>query len=151
MPEALDPPGKIVCLQGVPIVDRIPPKLSCFAEVIGRNSRHLDRIKFVVEVKELRVCPDISAVIMDIDRKIAEKFDLFLVASLPELFHRREEEILTKIQEIHRLAQSVACFSKRVLVPEFEFFWPFVPRDSSKTPLEGGEESVIRKPVLVFP
>ena len=69
---ASDPPVEAVLLEQRPLVERIAPALAGCGEVIRRNARDADGLKAVVKLEDLRMRPDIGAVVADKDGNIAE-------------------------------------------------------------------------------
>ena len=67
----LDPPVVAARRKHIPTVKRISPALSVFAEVIGRNSRHHFRGEIFVQTENIRMRPDIGAVVTDEDSGVA--------------------------------------------------------------------------------
>jgi hypothetical protein len=55
----------------LPSVEWIAPTLSIGRKVIGRASRHTGRLSPFVQAKELRICPNVRAILGDVQRKIS--------------------------------------------------------------------------------
>ncbi len=83
--KTVQPPAIAVASQRVPSIDRIAPQLARRAEIIRRNARHSSRISASVQVKVLRIGPDIGAIVSDINRQIAHDAH----SALPRIFSQR--------------------------------------------------------------
>ena len=68
----VDPPRKPGFPERIPPVDRIPPELPVLTEVIGRHPGNGERAPFCVQVEEMLVRPHVGAVMVDVDRQVAD-------------------------------------------------------------------------------
>ena len=73
---ARDPPAIAVGRQRGPSVERVAPELAGGAEVVGRHAGDDGRRAALVELEQLRVGPDVGAVVGDEDRDVADDADL---------------------------------------------------------------------------
>src|SRR5881394_3921248 len=71
--ETPHPPGEARLLVHAPLVLRMPPMLSVLIEPIRRIARHSPRLSAPVELEELRMTPDIRAVLCDKDGQVADQ------------------------------------------------------------------------------
>src|SRR5262249_39296872 len=91
-----------------PVVKRIAPELSGAAEVIGRHACDDDGLTILVELKLLGVGPNVSGVLRDKDRQIANDADATLVGVSLQGKPLTEEEKLVKHVFFNFFAQFVA-------------------------------------------
>ncbi|MPN27356.1 hypothetical protein SDC9_174787 [bioreactor metagenome] len=71
MCDALAPPGKSVLFHAVPVVDRVFPKLPVLGEIVRRYPRDALRGAVLFQQKLFLIGPDVTAVIVDINRQVA--------------------------------------------------------------------------------
>lgn len=92
--ESFDPPVVAAFFQHIPTVERVPPQLSGGAEVIGRHTGDHRRPAFIVEEEQLRMRPDIGAVVGDEDGNISQDLNTQVINVLLQCQPLIEEEIL---------------------------------------------------------
>src|SRR5690242_9294775 len=71
----LNPPVVASLAKYIPPVQRISPALTGFAEEIGRNTGNIDGLAVLIELKDVRVTPNVSAVEADEDRHVADQLN----------------------------------------------------------------------------
>src|SRR5208337_4875821 len=77
---AADPPLIEGFLELVPGINRIAPQLPGFTEIVRRHPRDENRSLVTVELKVLRICPNVRAVVAHINRDVAYYLDLLTIA-----------------------------------------------------------------------
>ena len=93
---SFQPPGISRFFHDLPAVDRIAPALSGFAEIIRRDAGDDLRFLPVIQFEQIRVDPNIRAVIVDIDGNVPDDLNSLLIriaAKIPPLV---EEKVLIK-------------------------------------------------------
>src|ERR1700752_4695794 len=68
---AIDPPPVTGVGGYVPPIKRVSPQLASRAEIIRRNTRNGGRLALLIQSEQLRMRPDIRAVVSDVDRDVA--------------------------------------------------------------------------------
>src|SRR5579872_6841214 len=74
---ALNPPVVSALAEDIPSIQRIPPALSSCAEEVRRHTRDVDRPAFLVELKDLRMAPDVGAIEIHENRDVSDQLDSF--------------------------------------------------------------------------
>src|SRR6185437_2035075 len=74
------PPVVVLRFARLPAVQRIAPSLSGFAESIWRHACYYCRLQVRIQMENMRVLPDVRAVIVDEDRHVSHNLDPALVA-----------------------------------------------------------------------
>src|SRR5450755_601865 len=69
--KAFDPPFKSGLGHRLPVVDRVPPELSSFAEVVWRHTRYHFGFSIAFKQELLMMRPDVSAIMSDVNRDVA--------------------------------------------------------------------------------
>ena len=77
--ETLNPPAKILLLHGIPLVQRIPPKLAGFTEIIGWHASHPEAIPLFIYFEQMRISPHIGTVMIHKNRNIANHADALAI------------------------------------------------------------------------
>src|SRR5579863_840251 len=70
-PEAITPPAVTGSSRYIPAIERIAPKLTSCAEIVGGNTRYHAWSALLIQTKQLRMSPYISAVVSDVDWDVA--------------------------------------------------------------------------------
>ena len=86
--------------------------MSGFAEVIGRDARDAGEPSFPVQLKQVRVRPDVGTVVIDINRNISDQADPFLPAVTFEgepLFKKKKDSLLQS-GDVTRVHAELLCF-----------------------------------------
>src|SRR4051812_20398632 len=124
---ALNPPVVASLPQDVPAVERISPALPRLAEEIRWHSRHIDWVPLLVELKEIRVSPDVGAIEVDEDCHVSNQLHAVGSAILMHRAPLLEKEELNSTSDCHlALAFPLHFFdSLRFAAPQF--LWPLDP------------------------
>src|SRR5262245_45613717 len=96
MAESFYPPAITALFHHVPAVNRIAPQLARLAEIIRRDARDKRRGAFIIEVEEVAIGPDVSAVVRDEDRGVADDLDPMFVGVAGEFEPLLEKEVLVE-------------------------------------------------------
>ena len=94
---ASDPPVEAAVAQRVPAVQRISPALTGGREVVGRHAGDADHAAVLVQLEDLRVSPDIGAVVADKDGDVAEDTDVAHVCVLAKRAPLLVEQVLNRL------------------------------------------------------
>src|SRR6185436_784082 len=95
--QTIYPPSKTRRAHRVPVVNRIAPKLTRAAEIIGRNSRDDYRTAVAIELEHLWMTPHVRGIVGNEDGRIADDSDASLAAIPLQRPPLTEEEILIKL------------------------------------------------------
>ena len=125
--DALDPPGVLRGFKRVPPVNRISPELAGCAEIVRRDSGDNGWTLLVVEFENFRVGPDISAVVVHVDRQVADHKDVFPVAVLLERSPLFEKEVLEKLLFSNLFLTTGFPLAHRLLLPISQLLGPVAP------------------------
>src|ERR1700733_7361208 len=94
--QTANPPAIAGPAMGIPVVNRIAPKLSRRAEIIGRHTGNEARMVMLVDEKQLRIGPHIARIGRHEEGKIANQLyasimsDRFRSCTFPEVHGVRE-------------------------------------------------------------
>ncbi len=91
-----DPPAEAVILEYFPIVNRITPELSFFAEIVGWNPGNTKRFSFFIKFKNIAIGPDIGTVVGNIDGHIPNEFHPNFIKMVFKLSPLAEENPLAE-------------------------------------------------------
>ena len=83
---AINPPTVTGRRRNIPAIERVAPKLTSGAEIIGRNARNGSGPPSFIQAKQLRMSPHVSAVVSDIDRNVAHDANAVTTAEISYLF-----------------------------------------------------------------
>ena len=147
--EAVDPPGVAGARERVPAVERVAPQLSGGAEVVGGHAGLESGPAVGGELEDLRVRPDVGAVVGDEDRDVAHDLDPAVAGLRAHRGPLLEEQPLLEL-DLADLARELASrpLERRRLAPD-ERAVPRVPRRPAVRVLEGHEEREVRQPGAV--
>src|SRR6056297_1172931 len=152
MSQATDPPPEAVPLHGLPIVERVTPELSRFAEIIRWNSGHSAGHPVRSQLKKLRAGPDIDAIHGDIDGKISQKKDVPFASEGTQPRPLTEEEKLPEDMDFHLTFQPSALLPEGLGIAVSQQLRPKIPGKTAHILLERHEERKILDPVpLIVP
>ena len=84
--KAFYPPGIAVFFLFFPVINGVSPKLAVFGKIIRRNSRNVSGVSFLIKIKKFRICPNVAAVIRNINRKVADYFYSAFVGVIFKIF-----------------------------------------------------------------
>ena len=144
-----DPPGIALLFVHVPAVERIAPELSRFGKRIRRTARHLDHVRFLIQIKELRIRPDIRRIIGDINRQIADDPYPFPGGMGLESAPLSVKDELNKIAEADFIRVLPSGQIERTRPAQAQILLPGVPGLSAVRFLERHEQRIIRQPGFV--
>ena len=106
-PAAINPPTVTGRRRNIPAIKRVAPKLTCGAEIIGRNARNGSGPPSFIQAKQPRMSPYISAVVCDIDRNVAHDANVETTAETSYLFPLPKEFELGKPVKVQLRRQFV--------------------------------------------
>ena len=144
--EAVDPPGVAGARERVPAVERVAPELAGGAEVVGRDAGLEGRPAVGGEVEELRVRPDVGAVVGDEDRDVAHDADAALAGLPPDVRPLLEEEPLLELDLAHLARELASRPLERLRVAVHERAVPGAPGRPAVRVLEGHEQGEVVEP-----
>src|ERR1700722_4116081 len=144
--KAIDPPFVSVCSEAVPAVDRITPELSRGAEIIWRDARDHGWPAAIIEIKQLRTCPHIGAVVRHIDRNIAHHANSALPRIIFELSPLLEEFELPILVGVDLGREFAGPFTNRIRFARTDLCVPLRPHHSMVGVFAGHEEGVVIEP-----
>ena len=144
--EALDPPGVAGARERVPPVERVAPELAGRAEVVGRDAGLQGRPAVGGQVEDLRVRPDVRAVVGDEDRDVAHDADAALAGLPPDVRPLLEEEPLLERDLPHLAPELPPRPLERLRVAVHERAVPGAPGRPAVRALEGHEEGEVVEP-----
>ncbi len=145
-PQPRDPPAVAVARHHVPAVERVAPVLAGRAEVVRRHPRDDRGPVGLVQGEEVRVGPDVGAVVGDEDRQIADDADLPLARRPAHRLPVAEEAVLAEALERDRGGLLLARRGQRPRLPRGERRRPGVP---GRVAVRGAQRPVER--VVVEP
>ncbi len=144
------PPGKAVPAHGVPVVQRVAPELAAGAEPVRRNPRDADGPAAFVQLKELRVRPDVGAVQRDVEGEVPDDADAARVGVGFEPPPLPEELELAELPELRFAPQGGAVSFHGRGPAQADVLRPGEPFAAAEMRLEGHEKAVPLQPTGVF-
>ena len=145
--QSLHPPLEAGLPMILPVVKRIPPKLSRRGKRVGRTARHRSRITAFIKLEQLRIRPCIGAVKRHIDRNIADELYLPVIRIAFQLFPLNAEQILLELIELDLLRKLLAVFRKCLGFTSLNIFIPFYPADIVEGYLDCHIQRIVIEPV----
>ncbi len=134
----------------VPVIQRVAPQLSIGAESIRRTAGHSDRLPVFIQLEELGMAPGIHRVQGDINRQVADDVDSFSIRVVPEFLPLLEEQILNRFIEVNILAVLLRQTGHGLSAVVPFVIFPLQPGLAAIFVLQSHEQSIVRKPVIVF-
>ena len=125
--EAKFPPFVIVFFHCRPIVQRISPKLTGRAEIIGRNSRNFFGSAFLVKLEKFLISPSVRAVRRNENRHIAHNLNSALTGVSVQFMPLAMENILLKLNIQNFVGEFSFDFFHRVFFAVFQILVPLDP------------------------
>ncbi len=142
---ALPPPEPLLLVR-IPVVDRVSPELPGLAEHIRGDARDNGRFLLLVQFEELRVRPEVDAVVGEVDRDIPDDLDVALAAVVLEHLPLAVEDILEELLPEDPVGELRAVLPQRLHVPVADPGRPVAPDPPGEPLLEGYEDSVVVEP-----
>ena len=141
------PPGEVFLFVGVPVVDRIPPQLARFGEIIGGHARDHVRDPRLVQLEQLPMGPYVRAVVGDVDGDIADEVHALFVGVGPEGLPLGVETVLDEGVVVDQVPElfSIPGHGLRLMIPDI--LWPVHPALALEPILQGAEQG----PILEIP
>ena len=121
------PPDKIPLFHHIPTVQGIAPKLTVFAESIGRTACHRGGRQGSIQLEQFGVGPHIDGVVGHINRHITDDLHAGLSRIASQSGPLDVEQILHEAVEPDLLLQLVTDLPQRIGIPEFQGIFPLIP------------------------
>src|SRR5215469_13809464 len=103
--KTIDPPFVAGGSELFPVVDGISPQLTRGAEIIWGHARHLGRIPSRIQRKKFAICPDIGAVMSNVNRNVADDRHAMSVRVSAQCLPLAEEFKLPKFDDLELICQ----------------------------------------------
>ncbi len=142
----IDPPLKAGLAVRLPLVDGVAPELAGRREVVGRHAGHHLGPPLPIELKQLRVAPDIRRIGRHKDGEVAHQPNASAMGIGPQHLPLAEEEILREAMKVHPRREpprGAAQGRRATLAP---FFRPLLPTRPRALFLQGHEQGVVVQP-----
>jgi len=149
-PDAPYPPVEAGFPVGLPAVERMPPSLAGFAEVVGRNPGNNAGAHGAVQLEQVRGGPYVRAVMGDVYGKIPQYADFFFRRPPFECAPLNIEHILDEPDEVHGFGQLVGGGVQGRWDPSAEGLRPAVPMGGFQALGNRREQGVVVQPPSVL-
>ena len=149
IPQPVDPPGIARFSVLLPVIDRIAPKLPGGREAVRRTACHLGGTVQHIQLKQLRMCPDLHTVCGSVNGQIPDDGDSLLVGVCLELVPLLEELVLDEFIKGNILLVGFPCQVHRFLLPAAQGSPPLRKGLAVMGKLQRHVQGVILQPVLL--
>ncbi len=147
---ASQPPAIALALHPLPVEQRIAPKLAVRRKAVRRAARHFGGHTVFVQLKLLRVRPDVGAVCGNIDGQIADDADTLRVDIRLQRAPLAEKQILHGPPEIQLRGKLCAGLCKRAGLPQAQRLRPDKPRSAATACFQRHKQRVILQPIRLL-
>src|SRR6185503_10271710 len=144
--DAINPPFETIGPHLLPVVERIPPELAGGAEIIGRHSRYHDRSPIFVQLKLIRVCPNVCRIVGDENRNVADNLDAAAIAVSLKRKPLPEEEELIKLLRLDFFFEFLPGNFQCLSFSSDQRRIPFIPGDPAMLIFQSPKQSVVVEP-----
>ncbi len=131
----------------IPVVERVAPQLAGLGEVVGRHAGDHGGVAGLVEVEQLRVGPDVGAVVGDEDRGVPDDPQPQAPGPTPQRRPLPEEHELPEHVAVGQVGEPVPGRSEGVGVAPDQLGGPVGPRPSALVVLDRHEQRVVVQPI----
>ena len=135
--------------EGIPIVHRVAPKLSVFAEIVWRHPSNKSRTVLFVEQEQFGMGPYVARIGRNIERKVTDQSNSSRVCILFETLCLFEDQELGKANLIHLLRQILASLGHSRGSAANEFCRPFKIRDAMELLFQDPKERIVFQPMCL--
>jgi len=150
MGKPLYPPAVPGLLKYVPAVNRISPELTGCAEIVRRHTGDAERPFVLIQFEEVCMCPDIGAVIADIDGYIANEFYALVITIIFQRMQLFEKQILKKFLPFNGFLKVYIYSFDTFSIPVSKPCLPFLPDSSLMMIFNHCKQGNILKPLPVL-
>ena len=147
--KALDPPGEAGARHRIPAVERVAPALAGGAEVVGRHPGDECRRAVLGEEEQLRMAPDVGAVVGHEDRHVAHEGDAAAMGVLAQREPLAEERVLHEAVERDLVGVRGALRLERRRLAHHDGLVPRSPRSAAVRFLLRHEQREVVEPRFV--
>ena len=147
--QSLDPPAVAGIGHLLPVVDGIAPELTVLGESIGGTACHHFGAAVLVQLEQLRLCPDIGAVQRNVNGHVTDDADALIVGVAPQRLPLFVELILQEILQLHSLKKLLLLFCQGLGIVAFQLLRPVQPDFAPHVFLDGHEDGVVLQPAFV--
>ena len=144
------PPFIAAFLVVIPVINRVAPKLAVNGKGIRRAACNTAGTALFVKIEKFRVCPDVAAVVRNVDGKVADDFYAALVGVIFKIMPLAVEFILEELPEADFPFVFVGESFEKVGFAVAVNVYPFAPALAVVGIFKGHEKSVFVKPALFF-
>ena len=147
--ETRGPPSVVGILECIPIVLRVAPELTGFAEVVWRHTGDQLWRSIFVQREHVLVAPDIGALVSDEDRHVTAQLNLSFVGVCLQLVPLAIEQELLKARIVDLARHLLASLSQRFGFATTDWIGPLRPIRFFELVQEDFEQGELIEPPIV--
>ena len=145
--QAGDPPAVAGFLMLLPVVEGIAPALAVLLEVIRRHARDADGAHVLVQLKHVRVEPDVAGILRHVDGHIAHQLHALFPCVGVQALPLAEEHVLAEDVVIHGGGKRLGVLLQRLALAVADILIrPGHPGGKTEVLLDGVKQRVIPHP-----
>ena len=134
----------------IPVINGVAPKLAVFGKSVRRATCNTAGAAIFVKIKELGVCPNVAAVVRNINGKVTDDFYSADIGIFLEILPLAAELVLEELPKSDFLLMAFNEFFKCGSFALIIWFFPFTPAFAAVSIFKGHKKCIFIEPAFFF-